>query len=211
MPLPEQFGFYAILTNPLRGYDYCTKVLVDAGVAVVQLRIKDSPPEKILPVAEKMRSITEGSTTLFIINDFPELVLQCDADGVHIGQDDRSYDSVRKLLGPDKIIGISTHSPEQTVTACASTPDYIGMGPVYPTPTKKIPDPAIGLTGLKKMLTTATVPGVAIGGIDCENLPKVLETGAVNFCMVRQFTQSKHPEKVITSINSIYKDFYPLF
>lgn len=211
MSLPDRFGFYAILTNPVKGYEYCTNVLVDAGVAVVQLRIKDSSPDIILPVAEKMRKITLGSSTRLIINDYPEVALQCDADGVHIGQDDMEYISVRKLLGPDKIIGISTHSLEQTSAACVLSPDYVGMGPVYTTPTKKIPDPVIGLEGLKKMLSAATIPGVAIGGIDLERLPAILETGAVNFCMVRQFTQSEEPDKVIGTIRSLYSRYYPAF
>jgi thiamine-phosphate pyrophosphorylase len=198
--LPFQFGFYAILTNPLRGYEYCTKVLVDAGVPFVQLRIKECSPEDILPVAEIMREATSGSSTKFIVNDFPEIALKCGADGVHIGQDDMPIETVREILGPEAIIGLSTHSPEQTKTACALTPDYIGIGPVFPTPTKKNPDPVIGIDGMKAMLNVATVPAVVIGGIDFTNVQQVLDAGAPNFCMVRQFTQSEKPEETIAEI-----------
>ncbi len=198
--LPFRFGFYAILTDPLRGYEYCTRVLVDAGVAFVQLRMKDRSPDDILPVAEMMRNLTSGSATKFIVNDFPEIALKCGADGVHIGQDDMPIETVRQILGPEAIIGLSTHSPEQTQTACALAPDYIGIGPVFPTPTKKNPDPVIGINGMKAMLSVATVPAVVIGGIDFTNVQQVLDTGAPNFCMVRQFTQSEKPEETIAEI-----------
>lgn len=200
MLLKPDFGFYAILTDPLRGYDYCTKVLVDAGVAFVQLRIKDRSPEEILPVAETMRNITAGSTTKFIINDYPELARTCGADGVHIGQDDMPLDKVRRIVGPEAIIGLSTHSPEQTKAVCALQPHYIGIGPVFPTPTKKNPDPVIGINGMRRMLAVATVPAVVIGGIDLTNVREVLDAGARNFCMVRQFTRSEEPEKTIAEI-----------
>jgi thiamine-phosphate pyrophosphorylase len=209
MPVPEQFGFYAILTDPLLGYERCTNILVDAGIAFVQLRIKDQQPSDTLPIALQMRKITLGSKTKFIINDFPDVAWACGADGVHIGQDDMNYEEARKIIGPDAIVGISTHSPEQTKAACALRPDYIGIGPVFPTPTKKIPDPVIKINGMKTMLATVTVPSVAIGGIDLKNLRQVLEAGAKNFCMVRQFTQSKEPLKVIDEMKRIYREYYP--
>ena len=209
MPIPEQFGFYAILTEPSLGYERCTNILVDAGVAIVQLRIKDQQPSEILPIALLMRKITLGSKTKFIINDFPDVAWACGADGVHIGQNDMTYEEAREIMEPDAIIGISTHSPDQTRAACALNPDYIGIGPVFPTPTKRIPDPVIGIEGMKTMLAAATVPSVAIGGIDLTNLRHVLEGGAKNFCMVRQFTQSKEPRKVIEEIKRIYGEYYP--
>ena len=208
MPITPSFGFYAILTNPLKGYDYCTRVLVDGGIRFIQLRIKDEPESAILPVAEKMRKIISGSGSKLIINDYPKIAIACGADGVHIGQDDLDYTTVRNMTGPDMIIGISTHSPDQTAAACALHPDYIGVGPVFPTPTKKNPDPVIGIAGMKKMLAAATVPAVPIGGIDLANLPEVLAAGARNFCMVRQFTQSENPEKVLASLQEICRIYY---
>jgi thiamine-phosphate pyrophosphorylase len=209
MTIDKAFGFYAILTDPIRGYDYCSKVLVDHGIRFVQLRMKDRPVSEISRVADLMRKITSGSATRLIINDYPNIAKECSADGVHIGQDDLSYSEARAIVGEESIIGISTHNPEQTAAACAVSPDYIGIGPVFQTPTKKNPDPVIGLSGLKTMLQVATVPAVAIGGIDLNNLHKVLETGAKNFCMVRRFTQSESPEKIIKEIKKIYVSFYP--
>ncbi|MCX7727202.1 MAG: thiamine phosphate synthase [Chitinispirillaceae bacterium] len=209
MKIKEIFGFYSILTNPLKGYEYCTKLLVDEEIYIVQLRIKEHPEIEILKIAEKMRKITEGTKTLLIINDYPEIAKKVGADGVHIGQQDIPFLEAKKIVGENTIIGISTHSPEQTQKTCKLHPDYIGIGPVFKTPTKKNPDPVIGIDGMKEMLKISTVPAVVIGGIDLTNLSQVLEAGAKNFCMVRQFTEAENPEEVIKKIKSIYRNFYP--
>lgn len=209
MTIPDQFGFYAILTNPLLGYEHCTRVLVDAGIPFVQLRMKDTPSDTVRATAEKMRAITTGSSTRLIINDDPAIAREVEADGVHIGQDDMDYQSVRTILGNDAIVGISTHSVVQTESANDTHPDYIGVGPLFPTPTKQIADPAIGIAGMAAMVTAAAVPAVAIGGIDLVNLRGILEAGAKNFCMVRQFTQAADPAKVLRELRAIYASVYP--
>ncbi|MDR2579246.1 MAG: thiamine phosphate synthase [Chitinispirillales bacterium] len=198
--LPECFGFYSVLTDPIKGYDYLTSLLVDNGMPVVQLRMKGVSDEIIIKTALRMRKITDGTGTRLIINDSPRIAVEVAADGVHIGQSDISYEDARKIVGDDMLIGISTHNPQQTRAACLLQPDYIGIGPVFTTPTKKIPDPPIGLSGMKEMLALSTVPAVCIGGIDLDNLPRVLEYGAKNFCMVRQFTQSENPAAVLREI-----------
>ncbi len=209
MQVPMRFGFYAILTDPLLGYEYCTKILVEAGIAFVQLRMKERPGFDVLRIADRMREITRDSATRLIINDYPDIAHECGADGVHIGQDDGEYFGVRKTVGDEAIIGVSTHTHRQTEAACALSPGYIGVGPVFPTPTKSKPDPVIGIQGMKEMLGIARVPAVAIGGIDLSNLHQVLEAGAENFCMVRQFTQSENPKEVLKSISGIYRSYYP--
>jgi thiamine-phosphate pyrophosphorylase len=207
-PLPPRFGFYSVLTDPVRGYDYMTELLVDNDVPFVQLRMKDVPEEVIIDTALRMRKITEGSDTLLIINDNPRIAVEVGADGVHIGQSDMPYEQAREIVGDDMIIGISTHNTQQAAEACLKQPDYIGAGPVFPTPTKKIPDPAIGLDGMKEMLKISTVPAVCIGGIELGNLPMVLDAGAENFCMVRQFTQSENPECVLKEILRVYNQYF---
>ena len=205
-PIPLNFGLYSVLTNPLRGYDYVTEVLVELQIPFVQLRMKNAPEFTILKQAESMRKITEGSTTKFIVNDNPQIALDSAADGVHIGQDDMPYAQVRNLLGADAIIGISTHNPDQTKCACELTPDYIGVGPVYKTPTKEIADPVLGLDTMKIMLDAATVPAIAIGGISIELLPDILRAGARNFCMVRPICASENPRKAIQTILRIRRE-----
>jgi thiamine-phosphate pyrophosphorylase len=204
---PPRFGFYSVLTDPLKGYDYMTSLLVDSGVRFVQLRMKDVSNDVITDTALRMRKITAGTDTLLIINDNPRVAVEVGADGVHIGQNDMPYEQAREIVGDDMIIGISTHSTQQAADACLKQPDYIGAGPVFPTPTKKIPDPAIGINGMKEILKISTVPVVCIGGIDLGNLAQVLEAGAENFCMVRQFTQSENPEQVLKEILRIYYQY----
>lgn len=209
--ISQQFGFYAILTDPVKGYEYMTQLFVDQQIAFVQLRMKDVPEEEIVKTAEKMQKITSGSKTILIINDYPKIAVQAGADGSHIGQDDLPIEEVRFSTGDNHIIGLSTHNPTQTSNACCRKPDYIGIGPVYTTPTKKNPDPVIGISGMKAMLSIATVPAVAIGGIDFSNIRDVLDAGAKNFSMVRQLTKSENPEKVLKEIKAIYNEYYPGF
>jgi thiamine-phosphate pyrophosphorylase len=205
--VPDNFGLYSILTNPKRGYDYTTHILVDYEVPFIQLRIKDTTEYKVLRIAEKLRTITEGTSSRLIINDYPRVALDSGADGVHIGQDDMPFEQVREMVGPDILIGLSTHNTDQTVDACKKMPDYIGIGPVYATPTKKIPDPVLGIDGMKKMLDKATVPAVCIGGISLERLSEVLKAGAKNFCMVRPVCEADDPGKVAKNIIKVFNDY----
>lgn len=209
MKVPHRFGLYGILSEPLKGYEYLARLFTDNQIRFIQLRMKKEPPEIVLKTALEIRKITEGSSSFFIVNDDPEIARASGADGVHLGQDDWPYARVRAALGPEKIIGLSTHSPAQTRAACENRPDYIGIGPVFPTPTKEKPDPVIGLRGMQEMIELASVPYVAIGGIDLSNLREVLGAGAVNFCMVRQLMKSEHPEKTLKEVLQMYKDFLP--
>jgi thiamine-phosphate pyrophosphorylase len=178
--------------------------MVDYGVAFVQLRMKEKDDKEIYAVAETMRKITAGSSTRLIINDYPLIARDIDADGVHVGQQDMPYRAVREIVGDEMIVGLSTHTPQQTVDACARHPDYIGIGPVYATPTKKNPDRPIGISGMREMLDRATVPAVVLGSITEDNLSQILTAGARNFSMVRPINQSKEPEKTLREILSIY-------
>jgi thiamine-phosphate pyrophosphorylase len=208
MKFPPVFGLYAILSDPLVGYDDLARLLVDHGTAFIQLRMKDAPAETVLRVARSLRRIIpENGPTKFIINDDPEICLAAGADGVHVGQSDMPYSQTRRIVGDGAVIGISTHTPQQTIDACALGPDYIGVGPVYATPTKKKPDPAIGIDGMRIMLARATVPAVAIGGIDLINLRDVLAAGARNFCMVRQINRSQQPRQVLKDMRAILREF----
>ena len=202
----DNFGFYAIVTNPLKGYEYVTNVCVELEISFIQLRMKDTNEYNVLRKAEKLKYITENTETSLIINDYPLVAKDSGADGVHTGQDDMPVEQVREIVSPDTIIGLSSHNPEQTEKTCEKLPDYIGIGPVYATPTKKVPDPVIGLDGMKEMLDIATVPAVCIGGISLERLPDVLKAGAKNFCVVRPVCESNDPASVIKKILRIYKE-----
>ncbi len=193
------FGVYGILTNPIVGYERLAAVMVENGVRYIQLRMKEQTKDLVKKTAERLRRIITAPS-LFIINDDPTIAREVGADGVHLGQDDLSFGEARALLGDGAVIGLSTHTPDQTRAACAEGPDYIGVGPVYATPTKNIPDPVIGLDGMREMITVATCPAVAIGGIDLENLPLVLESGARNVCAVRCVNQAAEPDAVLKAM-----------
>jgi thiamine-phosphate pyrophosphorylase len=203
--IPFEFGFYAILTNPVAGYERATAACVKAGVAIVQLRMKDEPPEEIAAVAKTMRSLTKGSNTLFVVNDHPDIAAEVGADGVHIGQGDMSFAEAKAIVGRDAIIGISTHNPDQVKAACALGPDYIGVGPLFPTPTKKIADPAIGIQGMSVMLAAATVPAVVLGSITLDVLPEIYKADARNFSMVRPINQAQDIQKMIVEIQDKWR------
>jgi len=187
-----EIGLYGILTDPVVGYERLAAIMVDKGLRVIQLRIKDRPRAEVVAVARRVRAVVPPSVA-FIVNDDPGIATEVSATGVHLGQDDMPYADARSLLGDAAIIGLSTHNPAQTAAACAIGPDYIGVGPVFTTPTKRIPDPVIGLDGLRRMLEIATVPAVAIGGIDHGNAARVVAAGAENLCAVRCINGSPDP------------------
>ena len=203
----EDFGFYLVMTNPVVGYERCCEAAAKAGVRMVQLRMKDAPREEILRVGAALRKITRGSQTNFIVNDDPAIAAEVEADGVHVGQGDMSVGEVRRRFPTLKIVGLSTHNLEQARASIDVVPDYIGVGPVYATPTKKIPDPVLGLETAGRMIASVPYPAVAIGGIDLARLPDVIRVASArNFAVVRAVCGSSDPYAAICEIQRIYEE-----
>ena len=203
--MKEKFGLYMVMTDPAAGYEACAQAAVNCGLRYVQLRMKKASRSAILTEARKIRAITAGSETLFIVNDDVELAWAADADGVHLGQSDMPLGDARKLWNtPGKIFGLSTHSEAQAEAAISLKPDYIGVGPVFPTPTKVIPDADLGIVRVGNIIKKSPLTCIAIGGLNEQNLPDVLKDGAVNFCAVRTIMQSREPEKVIRVLQQIW-------
>lgn len=203
----DRFGLYVILTDPVAGYAACAEAAVAEGIRFLQLRMKNRPPEEVLHTAGVIRRITHGSGTLFIVNDDVRIAAEAGADGVHLGQSDMDIEKARRIWGePEKIYGLSTHSRLQAETAAAAHPDYIGVGPVFKTPTKAMPDPVLGLEEMGGIIRAIDVPAVAIGGINETNLAAVLARGAVNFAAVRPVMQSPEPRMVIGNLMRIWMD-----
>jgi thiamine-phosphate pyrophosphorylase len=198
-PKKADFGLYGILTDPVVGYEALAEIMVQRFVRYIQLRMKRASADEVRKKALRLREIVRGESRL-IINDHPKIAKDVKADGVHLGQGDVSYSIARQILGDHAIIGISTHNLDQVRAACALKPDYIGIGPVYATPTKELPDPVIGLSGMSTMIAAADVPAVAIGGIDLSNVNSVLDHGAKNLCAVRCINQSLNPETEIDAL-----------
>ena len=197
------FGFYLVITNPVVGYAKCAEAAVRAGVKIIQLRMKHAAREEILREAREMRRVTAGTETLFIVNDDPSIAAEAEADGVHVGQDDLPPADVRARFPGLRIVGLSTHNPAQVAASRAQPIDYIGVGPVYATPTKDIPDPTLGLETMRAMIAAAAHPAVAIGGIDATRLADVLAAGARNWAVVRAVCQSPDPYAAIRNLQAI--------
>lgn len=199
---PANSGIYGILTDPLVGYERLTEIMIEQGIRVIQLRMKERPRAEVVGTATKLRAMIPPDV-LFIINDDPSIARETGADGVHLGQDDMPYDQARVILGPAAVIGLSTHSRAQAVAACLQCPDYIGIGPVWPTPTKKNPDQALGLETMAWMVRAATVPSVCLGSIDLSNAGQVFQAGARMICAVRCVNQARDPASVILQLKAI--------
>lgn len=164
------------------------------GVQILQLREKNSSAERIIKLGKKIRDLCTTFNALFIINDRVDIAQVVKADGVHLGQDDIDIQSARELLDSNMIIGISTHAPKQALTAQSQGADYIGVGPVFETPTKE-GRKAVGLEYVKWACENIEIPFFAIGGIDSSNCNEVIENGAKRIAVVRAIINNKNPEK----------------
>ncbi len=169
------------------------------GADIVQLRMKDSPDGAILATANRFARACAAHGALFILNDRPELVADAGADGVHVGQDDMPGAGARALLGPDRLVGLSTHAPEQIDRA--GDCDYIGVGPVHATPTKPGREP-VGLELVRYAARRASIPFFAIGGIDAGNAALVRDAGARRIAVVRALTGARDPESAARALRA---------
>lgn len=200
-----EIGLYGILTDPVVGYERLAEIMVRKGLRIIQLRVKGAPRAEVVAIARRVRAVVPPGVA-FIVNDDPEIAVEVGAAGVHLGQGDLPYADARRIVGDAAIVGLSTHNPAQTEAACALGPDYIGVGPVFATPTKRIPDPAIGLDGMRRMLAIATVPAVVLGGIDHGNAAAVVAAGAENLCAVRCVNGSPEPGAEIDRILAVLRN-----
>jgi len=173
--------------------------LVIAGVIVVQYREKSANAQRMLEIARKLRdgywrtSAAAPHGPKLIMNDRADLCLAADFDGVHVGQDDLSPDSARKIVGAKRWLGVSTHNSRQVREAEETSADYIAIGPVFTTASKAKPDPVIGLEGVRQARTLTSKPLVAIGGITRENCCSVMDAGADSVAVISELI--RHPGK----------------
>jgi thiamine-phosphate pyrophosphorylase len=197
-----------------RGDDFLEAAL-RGGVDIVQLRIKDRRGQKggddveldgrVVDVGRRYARVCARHGALLILNDRPDLVLAAGADGVHVGQDDAPVDEARRLIGPDRLVGLSTHSPAQIDAARETAPDYIGVGPVHATPTKP-GRPAVGLELVRYAAAHATTPFFAIGGIDAGSVSAVHEAGARRVAVVRALTEADDPALTARALRAVLED-----
>jgi thiamine-phosphate pyrophosphorylase len=164
------------------------------GADLVHLRDKTLDDEELIEAAKVFRAAADAHGALFILNDRPDLVAACRADGVHVGQDDGTPAAARALVGPERIVGRSTHAPAQADAAAADPDvDYLAVGPVHSTPTKP-GRPAAGLSYVEYAARTVRKPWFAIGGLDAGNVDEVLARGAERIVVVRAIAAADDPE-----------------
>ena len=176
---------------------------LDGGATVIQLRKKSMPMSEQYRLALALRTLTSEHEALLIINDHADLAIAADADGVHLGQDDLPPDVVRALPGFEgRLIGRSTHSLEQARAAIDDGADYIAVGPVYPTPTKQ-GRPAVGTSLVSRVAEISDRPFVAVGGIDHDNAPAVIEAGAPAIAVVRAVYDAVDPAEAARRLHEL--------
>jgi len=160
---------------------------LDAGVRLIQLRAKRLESGPMLALADQLVSRASRSGATIIINDRADVAVLAGAAGVHLGQGDLSPADARQIVGPDRLVGLSTHAADQVKAGCEAPVSYIAIGPVFPTSSKDDPDPVVGLEGVRRAVSIAGVSGlpvVAIGGITLEQAAAVREAGAASLAVI---------------------------
>lgn len=200
-------GIYAITAEKFsrgRSNIEVVREMIKGGVTTIQYREKKhlKPVGKMLTECQIIRKMTLASGVRFIVNDHVDLALLVDADGVHVGQEDLPVEAVRKLIGPDKLIGLSTHSPEQAADAVARGADYIGVGPIFSTQTKEDVCAAVGLEYLEHIVANCPLPFVAIGGIKEHNLDEIVHRGATTICLVTEIVGSPEISETVSRLHN---------
>lgn len=175
---------------------------IRGGADIVQLRDKEAAGPELLEKARALRELTARHGVLFIVNDDPDIALASEADGVHLGQEDVAIEAARAKLGPDRIVGLSTHSIGQARTAERAGADYIGVGPVYPTATKPGRE-AVTTAYVSAAAAEIRIPMFAIGGIHPGNAETVLAAGAKRLCAVSAVVGSPDPAAVCRELRSL--------
>ena len=179
--LPGETDIYALTDARLslgRPLEEVARALLGAGVKILQYREKKAKAGQMLEECRLLRRLTAEAGACFVVNDHIDIALLVKADGVHVGQEDLPLACVRELVGPEMLIGMSTHSPEQARAAVVAGADYIGVGPIFATQTKEDVCAPVGFAYLDWVAANITLPFVAIGGIKAHNIGEVARHGA---------------------------------
>lgn len=167
--------------------------LIDAGVRMLQYRAKNLSARQMLETATTLAEIARKGEASFFVNDRPDVACLAGAHGVHVGQEDLSVEQARRVVGQDRWVGVSTHDLQQFEKAAASSADYIAIGPVFETATKRNPDPVVGTELIRRVRLLTSKPIVAIGGIRLERAAEVIEAGADSVAVISDILGSTDP------------------
>ena len=185
-------------------YEIVTE-MIKSGIKIIQYREKFKTLREKLEEAKILCELCKKNNVLFIVNDHVDIALMEDADGVHVGQEDMPVSEIRKILGANKIIGLSTHSVEDADKAVLQDVDYIGVGPIYPTTTKD--RTAVGIEYMEYVEKNINLPYIAIGGIKEANLLQVVEKGARRIALVSEIVGADDIVEKVDSLNNIMQKF----
>ncbi|HEU5141841.1 MAG TPA: thiamine phosphate synthase [Solirubrobacterales bacterium] len=175
-----------------QGPEPLLRAALSSGVDMVQLRDRQLDRDALDRAARTFRRLCDTYSALFVVNDDPWLARSCGADGVHVGQDDMPAAEAREIVGPDAIVGLSTHSREEIAASASAPVDHISVGPIWETPTK-VGRPGVGLELIEHAAAHAPHPFFAIGGIDPSNAAAVVAAGARRLCVVRAIRDAEDP------------------
>ncbi|MBQ1964979.1 MAG: thiamine phosphate synthase [Tidjanibacter sp.] len=202
----EALRLYLVTDRPLSLGRPIEEIVIEAvagGVTMVQLREKDAPTGEFVALAKGLKALLAPLGVPLIINDRVDVALAADADGVHIGQSDMAYADARRLLGPDKIIGLSVENFHDLEVANGLDVDYIGISPVYGTPTKTDTAQPFGLEGLRRAVEMSAHPTVAIGGMNAQTIGEVMQAGTNGVAVVSAICSAPSPREAARELLEI--------
>jgi len=209
MSLLDNIGLYFITDRNLTKKTIMSDVIsaINAGVKIVQYREKDLSTKEMYQEAKVIREITKDKNVILIINDRIDIALAVDADGVHIGQDDMPFEIARKILGEDKIIGLTVHNTDEAILGEKLGANYLGVSPIFATSTKKDAGKPAGIELIKNVKKIVKTPLVAIGGINYENVDEILKAGISNVAVISAIVTKENVEEECRKFIRKIKDY----
>ena len=202
-------GIYGITAEKFskgRGNIEVVRAMIAGGCRVIQYREKRPPKDfcDMLAECREIRRLTREAGVLLIVNDYPTLARLVEADGVHVGQEDWPVPELRQLLGPDMIIGLSTHGPDQMQAAVAAGADYIGVGPIFETHTKDDVVAPVGLEYVAHAAAHSPVPFAALGGVKEHNIREVIARGVKTVCLVTDIVEADDIAEKVRRLQAMF-------
>ncbi len=209
--MKKQFDLrlYAITDAGLsrgRSHSDVIAAAIRGGATIVQYREKNASTRKMIEEARALSAMCREHHVPFIVNDRLDVALAVDADGVHVGQEDMPASTARKLIGKEKILGVSAENEEQARTAIADGADYLGVGTVFPTATKSDAGIPIGLDGVERIVRISKVPVVGIGGISASNAAEVIRAGAIGVAVISAIVNAEDVELATRELRRIVEE-----
>jgi thiamine-phosphate pyrophosphorylase len=205
----QQARLYVLITESMcrLPWQQVVEQSLESGAGVLQLREKSLNDRELLRRAEWIRAACGNARALFIVNDRPDIAAICEADGVHVGQEEFSVAEARRILKPGQLVGLSTHSLEQAIQATETGADYLGVGPVFPSQTKSFEEfPGLAFVNSVTKSKAVTKPWFAIGGLCLERMPELIAAGAQRVAVTSSVAGAEHPGEVIRAIHSAFAE-----